>query len=236
MHLSRATLLSLVAVGLAAAAVIAAPVAGARNGSGAPEAGSPPKSAYNYSLFAVSFASANVGWAAGTQATIIRTTDGGRHWVRQAKSLPPDRGSFTSVGAVSSKVCWAVGTFGIFKTVDGGKTWAQTARKLRPTALTMNTWQSVATAGSKVVWLASSLGDVAKSVNAGKTWTWQHRARSGIDAFGAIACNGSKHAWIPVDSVSTVYGRSVLTTADGIPLWARWIAPASVPPTSGLLN
>ena len=186
------------------AGLLAGPAAGARG--------------INFSPACVSFCSASVGWAVGGQAMIKKTTDGGRHWVRQAKSLQPDIGSFTSVGAVSAKVCWAVGTFGAYKTIDGGKTWIRVGKKLRPTPLESNTWRSVATVGSKVVWLDSTEGDIAKSTDAGKTWSRQLTARSGVDWVGAIACNGSKNAWIPVDSVTTTYGRGVLITGDG----AKW--------------
>ncbi len=215
MHRSRARSIQAIGIALAVAAVglLAVPGTDAR----VRPASATPVDAQSIplSLWRISFFSTSVGWGVGARATIAKTTDGGRHWVRQAKSLSPDLGSFTSVAAVSAKVCWAVGTFGIYKTTDGGKTWSRVARTLRPTPLVMNSWSSVATAGSQVVWLSSSDGDIAKSTDAGRTWTRQLRARSGVDGVGAIACNGSKNAWLPIDSVSDVYGRGVLVTADG---------------------
>jgi photosystem II stability/assembly factor-like uncharacterized protein len=206
MHLSRARSRSVIrtAMAFAVAGLLAVPAA----------ANAAPRG-ISLHLYDASFCTTTVGWAVGAQAAIVKTTDGGRHWVRQAKSLPPDRGSFTSVAAVSAKECWAVGTFGVYKTGDGGKTWNRVARQPRPTALESNTWCSVVTVGSKVVWLSSTDGDIAKSIDAGKTWSRQLTARSGVDGVGAIACNGSKNAWLPIDSVSTVYGRGVLVTADG---------------------
>jgi photosystem II stability/assembly factor-like uncharacterized protein len=204
MHLGpwRRVLLATIVVAFLAA--LAVPAAAAPHGArGWPK---------YYSLSAVSFASADIGWAVGSGATIIKTTDGGRHWVRQGDPFRVETDPYTCVAAVSAKSCWIVGVGQVLRTTDGGKTWKRGAR-LRVTPVPTNAWTSVATAGRSTVWISSSCGDIAKSTNSGKTWTRVRRAVVGDDAFGALVCNGTSHAWIPADRAG--YADCVFWTADG---------------------
>jgi photosystem II stability/assembly factor-like uncharacterized protein len=178
-------------------------------------------------LNAVSFADLKSGWAVGAQGAIFRTKDGGRHWTRQYVHGPwfVDQAVFTSVQAVSSKVCWVVGG-AIYKTIDAGKSWTRMAKRLRPAALSGNQWQEVAFPTAKVGWVVSACGDVIHTVNGGKSWTRQRTATSADEGVAGIVALNAKSAFI---GDNTVGGHTLLGTSDGIgwrvigaqPFWIR---------------
>jgi photosystem II stability/assembly factor-like uncharacterized protein len=76
-------------------------------------------------LTAVSFADAQHGWAAGHDAAILHTTDGGRSW--QLQNFQPQLNKpVLSVLALDAQRAWAVGAYGLFlTTADGGASWTQ---------------------------------------------------------------------------------------------------------------
>ncbi|MGE5431383.1 MAG: YCF48-related protein [Syntrophomonadaceae bacterium] len=75
-------------------------------------------------LSAVSFASADVGIAVG--GIVLRTTNGGRDWVRK---LSESNATFNSVSFINADTGLVIGQEGegshIFKTVNGGEDWKQ---------------------------------------------------------------------------------------------------------------
>ncbi|HEX5502960.1 MAG TPA: YCF48-related protein [Thermomicrobiales bacterium] len=71
---------------------------------------------------AVAFADANHGWLAAG-ATILATTDGGRHWARQYAAA--DR--VASLSFISARRGWAATAGGLLATADGGATWRDVA-------------------------------------------------------------------------------------------------------------
>jgi hypothetical protein len=74
-------------------------------------------------LMDVDFADAQNGWAVGWQGTILRTTDGGRTWIRKDPGLGYT-GAVLTVCPLSANVAW-VGGYDAFaaRTTDGGLTW-----------------------------------------------------------------------------------------------------------------
>lgn len=85
----------------------------------------------------LSFIDANTGWAAGSGGTILKTTDGGAHWVSQIPSATcmSVTGSGCNLNAVSfvdASNGWAAGDYGtIWRTSNGGSSW--TAKTLPAT-------------------------------------------------------------------------------------------------------
>ncbi len=82
------------------------------------------------SLRGLSVVSDQIAWASGTQGTVIKTTDGGVHWIRV--DVPnADRLDFRDLHAFDDKTCVVInaGSPGfIFRTVDGGATWSEVYR------------------------------------------------------------------------------------------------------------
>lgn len=76
-------------------------------------------------LTAVTFADARQGWAAGHDASILRTTDGGKTWDLQ-NFQPELNKPVLALLALDSQHVFAAGAYGLFlATTDGGKTWTQ---------------------------------------------------------------------------------------------------------------
>ncbi|MBS1553194.1 MAG: T9SS type A sorting domain-containing protein [Bacteroidetes bacterium] len=79
-----------------------------------------PVTLYNH-LYDVSFINDKTGWTCGNQGTIIRTTNGGKEWVRQNSGVYKN---LYKIFAVDSQVVYCVGFYEcILKTTDGGDNW-----------------------------------------------------------------------------------------------------------------
>src|SRR6185369_6688828 len=72
-------------------------------------------------LFSTCFASDRDGWMVGELGRIIRTTDGGKSWVRQDAGT---KRPFLAMSCLDAKTAWVAGKEGIvYGTKDGGETW-----------------------------------------------------------------------------------------------------------------
>ena len=82
------------------------------------------------SLRGLSVVSDQIAWASGAQGTVIKTIDGGAHWVRL--EIPnADPLDFRDLHAFDDKTCVVInaGSPGfIFRTEDGGATWTEVYR------------------------------------------------------------------------------------------------------------
>ena len=81
-------------------------------------------------LYSIHFAAdKETGFAVGSDATIIRTTDGGFSWTRQS---PPVDVTFSSVFVRDEDNIFVVGSRGtVLSTINGGKEWKQVAVETR---------------------------------------------------------------------------------------------------------
>jgi photosystem II stability/assembly factor-like uncharacterized protein len=76
-------------------------------------------------LTGVHFHDADLGWAVGHDATILRTTDGGRSWERVYHD-PDEESPLFDIWFSNADKGFAVGAYGLFlATSDGGATWEQ---------------------------------------------------------------------------------------------------------------
>ena len=74
-------------------------------------------------LFAACFATDREGWMVGELGRIIRTTDGGKTWVRQDAGT---KRPFLAMSCLDARTAWIAGKEGIiYGTKDGGDTWTQ---------------------------------------------------------------------------------------------------------------
>ncbi len=69
-------------------------------------------------LVAVSFVNANTGWVLGANGTILRSTDGGASWTRQASGTTNHLYAASFVNTTTGWVLGANGT--ILNTTTGG--------------------------------------------------------------------------------------------------------------------
>jgi photosystem II stability/assembly factor-like uncharacterized protein len=128
-------------------------------------------------FFGVDFLSATNGWVVGSDATILRTADGGKTWQTQ----------FAQVGGASlfdvcvladGKTGWAVGASGtVLRTTDGA-TWT---RVLSPSFDQSFTYTSVKFVDAKVGWICGGVaagpmqgtpkGAIYRTDDGGLTWS-----------------------------------------------------------------
>jgi len=69
-------------------------------------------------FYSVSFTDSNTGWAVGDNGVIVKSTDGGEHWILQSSGVVSP---LRSVYFIDSNTGWAVGDGGIIlHTTNGG--------------------------------------------------------------------------------------------------------------------
>ncbi len=74
-------------------------------------------------LFSTCLASDREGWMVGELGRILRTTDGGKTWIRQDAGT---KRPFLAITCLDAKTAWIAGKEGIvYATKDGGDTWTQ---------------------------------------------------------------------------------------------------------------
>jgi photosystem II stability/assembly factor-like uncharacterized protein len=70
---------------------------------------------------AVFFLNGTIGWRAGENGEIFKTTDGGTTWMRQNSGITA---AITSIRFLDESTGWAAGSYGaLLRTTDGGTTW-----------------------------------------------------------------------------------------------------------------
>lgn len=93
----------------------------------------PQASGTEAELRGLSVVSPEVAWASGMRGTVVRTIDGGRHWI--ADSVPgATKLDLRAIAATSPKVAHAMSIADsgrIFRTTDGGRTWSQRFMSVR---------------------------------------------------------------------------------------------------------
>ena len=176
-------------------------------------------------LTGVSFAPHSAhGWAAGHDATVLHTTDGGATWTAQRPT--DDIGtSFLAVLALDPQTALVVGAFGqSFATHDGGQTWAP----FRPSEEDLHLNTLALTPDGTLV-LAGERGLLLRSTDRGATWqpaeSPYESSFYGLLALGEgrllavglrgriVASDDSGQTWQPVANAST----ALLATAARLP-------------------
>lgn len=116
-------------------------------------------------LFDVDFADAENGLATGYYGTILKTNDGGRHWV---KIVTGTRELIRRLDMVSVREAWAVGHRGsIFHTTDGGLTW-QVQTQVKGVYL-----RDISFATARAGWAVGQNMTILHTADGGATWQKQ---------------------------------------------------------------
>jgi len=154
-----------------------------------------------FTLTAVFMYDAQLGWAVGADATVLRTTDGGRSW--SVQNTAPEEGTLLlDVWFADPSRGFAVGAYGTFLvTSDGGQTWtsrdfvappvriggpssvvqADAAREADDTE-GADIWEDIegplafhlnriAVASDGTLYIAAEAGHIFRSDDSGENWT-----------------------------------------------------------------
>lgn len=126
-----------------------------------------PRQRFYEPLFSVSFANEKDGWACGRWGCILRTTDGGKTWIRQKSGTDY---TLTSIQFVDPNNGWAVGDGGtILHTKDGGRIWEKQESPV-PFYL-MKVFFSTALKG----WVVTERTHILYTDDGGKKWSVQFK-------------------------------------------------------------
>ena len=112
------------------------------------------------------FPGSRLGWAVGDAGRIVKTGDGGGHWVQQTSGCSA---RLTAVDFVDGKLGYVVGQGGrALKTTDGGRHW----KRLRTG--TQKELQAVCFVDRTHGWVAGRGGVLLATADGGRTWSGQH--------------------------------------------------------------
>jgi photosystem II stability/assembly factor-like uncharacterized protein len=173
----------------------------------------------DYGLTDVAFADADHGWATGynnvsSEAVILRTTDGGRHWTTKSP-VWWDTYMTSSLAFVTARRAWAVGSEGdyesaIVKTTDGGRNW---------------NWQDSNTVqyllGADFLsathgWVCGSRGTLLQTTNGGRTWSGKRGAS--VTDLWSVDFTDATHGWVAGGNAGKTNG-VIRHTSDGGATW-----------------
>ena len=101
--------------------------------------------------------------AVGNAGVILKTTDGGEHWIQKSS---PFTGYLWKIRFADDTTGYAVGENGIIKTTDAGETWT-----ILPAD--EDTLYSVSCVNKDTVYISGLHGTIKKTENAGLSWTTQ---------------------------------------------------------------
>lgn len=143
-------------------------------------------------LTGVSFVDARQGWAVGHWGAILSTTDGGESWQLQRIATDVDRPLF-AVHFFNAQQGVAVGLWSLVLTTDdGGKSWSE--QKLDPPPGSKRAdlnLMGLFSDGQGTVYATAEHGQLLRSGDRGKTWSYIDTGYSGTLWSGAVLSDGS---------------------------------------------
>jgi photosystem II stability/assembly factor-like uncharacterized protein len=120
---------------------------------------------FTYGISCSFFNSDSVGWVAGLDGIMHKTTDGGKTWKRQITNLPESH-TLTSIYFINKDTGWTVGLVGhILKTTDGGEHW------VAQNSGTQEWLYSVKFVSNNTGYVIGISGIALKTTNGGAQWT-----------------------------------------------------------------
>ncbi len=163
------------------------------------------------SLKAVSFVNAQTGWIAGTNGTILKTTDAGLNWTDQSIAITQ---TFRCLHFVNNMIGWAAGDSGVvYNTIDGGANWqaqnSNSVKQLNAIKFLNNTTGWLV--GNSV---SPSMPTIRKTVDGGANWTAVVAASINSSLWG-LSIIDAQNIWVSGTS------KRIANTADGGSIWTN---------------
>jgi photosystem II stability/assembly factor-like uncharacterized protein len=159
-------------------------------------------------------------WAVGHDAVILKTTDGGKSWVKQYFE-PELEKPFLDVLFFDAQHGFAIGAYGLFKeTLDGGNSWNEFNADIRAEERHFN---AITRLGNGNLLLVGETGGIATSTDGGVTWVRQESPYEGsyfgalpIGESGAVIFGLRGNAYISADAVKGGWTQLETGTVQGL--------------------
>ena len=162
-------------------------------------------------LMGIQMISETTGFIAGSENTILKTTDGGETWIGSSERarVGETRNNLEGIWFVSPTTGWLIGSFGtLMRTTDGGETWEK-----RNLASVDDNLFGIHFLDENTGWICGQGGLILHTTDGGETWN-QQKTESYDDL----------HDIIFVDAMVgwTVGGyNTILHTTDGGKTWNK---------------
>ncbi len=167
-------------------------------------------------LMGIQMISETTGFIAGSENTILKTTDGGETWIGSSERarVGETRNNLENIWFVSPTMGWIIGSFGtLMHTADGGETWEK-----RDPGFDNNLF-GIHFLDENTGWICGQEGLILHTTDGGETWN-QQKTESYDDLHDIIFVD-AKVGW-------AVGGfNSVLHTTDGGQTWTVSNIPGS---------
>lgn len=165
------------------------------------------------SLLTVEFFDDQVGYAAGTEGKVLKTTDGGSTWA--LKNLPTSSYDVWELAVIDAQTVYACTYFAIYKTTDGGSSWNTVT-----TGLSAMFNKDLCFTTPTTGFLATSEG-IARTTDGGATWN---------NIASTVMTDGWKKVEFPtVDTGYAVGNNGLIKTVDGGTTWIQMSIPMNAP-------
>lgn len=171
-------------------------------------------------LNAIDCADARTCWAVGHDAVIIKTSDGGKTWVKQ-HFAPELEKPFLDVLFFDAQHGFVIGAYGLFKeTLDGGNSWNEFNADIRADEWHFN---AITRLGNGSLLLVGETGGIATSTDGGVTWVRQESPYEGsyfgalpVGESGAVIFGLRGNAYISADAVAGGWTKVESGTTQGL--------------------
>jgi hypothetical protein len=144
-----------------------------------------------------------------THDAIVKTVDGGAHWLDQAVPTPVGADGLYGISCPNARRCWAVGESGALATTNGGRTWWDQAMAGGFQAITCPSEQMCVAVNNG--WSAGS--PIYVTLDGGRTWSGR-KSPVAAPVFTGVSC--------PTTSECVAVGRS---KGIGCACQLRWWPP-----------
>ena len=168
-------------------------------------------------LMGIQMISETTGFIAGSENTILKTTDGGETWIGSSERarVGETRNNLENIWFVSPTTGWIIGSFGtLMHTTDGGETWEK-----RNLASFDDNLFGIHFLDENTGWICGQGGLILHTTDGGKTWNKQKT--ESYDDLHDIIFVDAMVGWV-VGGYNTI-----LHTTDGGKTWNKPTASVS---------